>query len=69
MSDPSSNRVAHVLDDETTKTADIEIEENIDFNGMLLSEPVLRGLAKAGFRRPSPIQLKAIPPARCGVGK
>ncbi|KAM9185069.1 putative ATP-dependent RNA helicase DDX20 [Mergus octosetaceus] len=38
-----------------------------DFGSLLLSEPVLAGLEAAGFRRPSPVQLKAIPLGRCGL--
>ena len=50
------------------RTGDVLINENVDFPGLLLSEPVLKGLAKSGFERPSPIQLKAIPIGRCGLG-
>ncbi|TMS16431.1 putative ATP-dependent RNA helicase DDX20 [Larimichthys crocea] len=39
----------------------------IDFNSLLLSQPVLEGLSAAGFQKPSPIQLKAIPLGRCGL--
>ncbi|NXD77675.1 DDX20 helicase, partial [Halcyon senegalensis] len=38
-----------------------------DFGSLLLSAPVLEGLQAAGFRRPSPVQLKAIPLGRCGL--
>ncbi|NXY86321.1 DDX20 helicase, partial [Alcedo cyanopectus] len=38
-----------------------------DFGSLLLSAPVLAGLEAAGFRRPSPVQLKAIPLGRCGL--
>ncbi|XP_071624468.1 probable ATP-dependent RNA helicase DDX20 [Heliangelus exortis] len=38
-----------------------------DFGSLLLSAPVLSGLEAAGFRRPSPVQLKAIPLGRCGL--
>lgn len=62
--------IAHNIDEKSNKkTSDVAIDESVDFGSMLLSETVLRGLKKAGFKRPSPIQLKAIPPARCGVGK
>lgn len=40
-----------------------------DFGSLLLSEPVLAGLEAAGFHRPSPVQLKAIPLGRCGLGE
>lgn len=51
------------------RTGDVKIGENLDFEGLLLSEGVLQGLKAAGFERPSPIQLKAIPLGRCGLGK
>ncbi|NXC08574.1 DDX20 helicase, partial [Orthonyx spaldingii] len=38
-----------------------------DFGSLLLSPPVLEGLEAAGFHRPSPVQLKAIPLGRCGL--
>ncbi|XP_027581562.2 probable ATP-dependent RNA helicase DDX20 [Pipra filicauda] len=38
-----------------------------DFGSLLLSPPVLAGLEAAGFLRPSPVQLKAIPLGRCGL--
>ncbi|NWX87803.1 DDX20 helicase, partial [Nothoprocta pentlandii] len=38
-----------------------------DFGSLLLSAPVLAGLQAAGFQRPSPVQLKAIPLGRCGL--
>uniref|UniRef100_UPI00358DF966 probable ATP-dependent RNA helicase DDX20 isoform X3 n=1 Tax=Myxine glutinosa TaxID=7769 RepID=UPI00358DF966 len=37
------------------------------FSELMLSAPLLAGLSAAGFSRPSPIQLKAIPLARCGL--
>ncbi|XP_068218197.1 probable ATP-dependent RNA helicase DDX20 [Palaemon carinicauda] len=59
-------RKAHVIDDRE-RTVDIQIEENVDFRSMYLSEPVLLGLKASGFERPSPIQLAAIPLGRCGL--
>ena len=50
------------------RTDDVLISENVDFAGLLLSDAVQQGLTKAGFQRPSPIQLKAIPLGRCGLG-
>ncbi|XP_078098134.1 putative ATP-dependent RNA helicase DDX20 [Mustelus asterias] len=41
--------------------------EQLDFGALLLTQPVLQGLREAGFERPSPIQLKAIPLGRCGL--
>ena len=51
------------------RTSDVVISETVDFASLLLSEPVLKGLKNSGFERPSPIQLKAIPLGRCGLGK
>lgn len=50
------------------RTGDVAIHEKVDFAGLLLSPAVLQGLSKCGFERPSPIQLKAIPLGRCGLG-
>ncbi|TKS77687.1 putative ATP-dependent RNA helicase DDX20 [Collichthys lucidus] len=62
----SVRRAAH--DIETRKrTDDVLLSEGIDFNSLLLSQPVLEGLSAAGFQKPSPIQLKAIPLGRCGL--
>lgn len=58
---------AHKLDAEE-RTTDVHITENINFEGLLLSEPTLAGLTACGFERPSPIQFKAIPFGRCGFG-
>ncbi|KAK7103015.1 hypothetical protein V1264_021150 [Littorina saxatilis] len=58
--------VAHKLS-EKARTNDVLISETVDFAGLLLSEAVLHGLKNAGFERPSPIQLKAIPLGRCGL--
>ncbi|KAF3860547.1 hypothetical protein F7725_000802 [Dissostichus mawsoni] len=62
----SVRRAAH--DIETRKrTDDVLLSEGIDFSSLLLSQPVLEGLSSAGFQKPSPIQLKAIPLGRCGL--
>ncbi|CAN9515554.1 unnamed protein product [Ophioblennius macclurei] len=59
-------RAAH--DIETRKrTDDVLLSEGIDFASLLLSPAVLDGLSSAGFQKPSPIQLKAIPLGRCGL--
>uniref|UniRef100_A0A8C8DXB4 RNA helicase n=1 Tax=Oryzias sinensis TaxID=183150 RepID=A0A8C8DXB4_9TELE len=49
------------------RTEDVLLSEGIDFSSLLLSQPVLDGLSAAGFQKPSPIQLKAIPLGRCGL--
>lgn len=51
------------------RTADVNTYESGDFASMLLSGDVLRGLQEAGFVKPSPIQYKSIPVARCGLGE
>ncbi|XP_038579098.1 probable ATP-dependent RNA helicase DDX20 [Micropterus salmoides] len=62
----SVRKAAH--DVETRKrTDDVLLSEGIDFSSLLLSPAVLDGLSAAGFQKPSPIQLKAIPLGRCGL--
>lgn len=55
--------------DRVNRTEDVEIKDNISFAEMMLSDTVLTGLTKNNFKNPSPIQLKAIPLGRCGMGK
>lgn len=61
-------RTAHRFG-EKRRTTDVLIDEKVDFSGLMLSSDVLKGLNSSGFERPSPIQLKAIPLGRCGLGK
>lgn len=63
----ASMKAAHELQSRT-RTEDVLINEGIEFSSLLLSKPVLEGLSASGFQRPSPIQLKAIPLGRCGLG-
>ncbi|CAL1532970.1 unnamed protein product, partial [Lymnaea stagnalis] len=58
--------LAHKFKDKK-RTEDVLISETVDFSGLLLSKLVLQGLSAAGFQKPSPIQLKAIPLGRCGL--
>lgn len=51
------------------RTKDVEITEDVSFQDMMLSPRVLAGLTKCNFEKPSPIQLRAIPIGRCGLGK
>lgn len=51
------------------RTKDIELDENVTFSDLLLNEKTLEGLKGAGFFKPSPIQLKAIPLGKLGLGK
>lgn len=60
-------KAAHEID-VRTRTDDVLSSAGVEFSSLLLSKPVLEGLAASGFQRPSPIQLKAIPLGRCGLG-
>ena len=51
------------------RTKDIELDENVSFDDLILTKSVLDGLKSAGFHKPSPIQLKAIPLGKLGLGK
>lgn len=64
-----SLRMAHDISGPRTRTGDVLLAEPADFESLLLSRPVLEGLRAAGFERPSPVQLKAIPLGRCGLGE
>lgn len=61
-------KIAHKFE-EKERTEDVEIDENISFDKMMLTDYVIKGLTKNGFINPSPVQLKAIPLGRCGLGK
>lgn len=63
----SVRKAAHDIE-ARKRTEDVILSEGIDFGSLLLSQPVLDGLSAAGFQKPSPIQLKAIPLGRCGLG-
>lgn len=56
------------MKEEHVKTKDVEITEDVSFRDMMLSGQVLAGLTKCNFEKPSPIQLRAIPIGRCGLG-
>lgn len=64
-----SLQTAHDVGGPRTRTGDVLLAEPADFESLLLSRPVLEGLRAAGFERPSPVQLKAIPLGRCGLGE
>lgn len=49
------------------RTKDIQIDEDINFEVLISNPNILKGLSKAGYERPSPIQLKAIPPGKLGL--
>jgi ATP-dependent RNA helicase DDX20 len=48
-------------------TWDVRTTDGVDFKELLLSATVERGLTSAGYLKPSPIQLRAIPLGRFGV--
>ncbi|GIX87446.1 probable ATP-dependent RNA helicase DDX20 [Caerostris extrusa] len=58
-------KIAHGLD-EKWRSNDIRIKEEIDFSSLFLSDEVMKGLKKAGYKHPSPIQVEAIPVGRIG---
>ncbi|CAG8787065.1 13671_t:CDS:2, partial [Acaulospora morrowiae] len=49
------------------RTRDVQIDEEVNFDSLITNRDLLRGLIKAGYDRPSPIQLKAIPPGKLGL--
>lgn len=57
------------MKEDNKKTQDVEIQEDVSFRDMMLSDQVLAGLTKCNFEKPSPIQMRAIPIGRCGLGK
>lgn len=66
MASSCLRKAAHAID-VRTRTDDVLASGGVEFSSLLLSKPVLKGLAASGFQRPSPIQLKAIPLGRCGL--
>lgn len=56
------------MDTDFERSKDVEITEDVSFRDMMLSPRVLAGLTKCDFVKPSPIQLRAIPIGRCGLG-
>lgn len=49
------------------RSLDVQIDEQVEFDSLLQNKQLLSGLKKAGYERPSPIQLKAIPLGRLGM--
>lgn len=62
------NSKAHTFEAKA-RTKDVLIDEQLNFNALLLSDQTLSGLHNNGFQIPSPIQLKAVPIGKCGFGK
>ncbi|KAI9484666.1 P-loop containing nucleoside triphosphate hydrolase protein [Zychaea mexicana] len=49
------------------RSRDVQINEDVDFEALVQNKQLLKGLEQAGYARPSPIQLQAIPLGRLGV--
>ncbi|CAG8462551.1 8572_t:CDS:10 [Racocetra fulgida] len=49
------------------RTKDVQIDEDVNFESLITNQNILRGLIEAGYDRPSPIQLKAVPPGKLGL--
>ncbi|CAI2172473.1 1058_t:CDS:10 [Funneliformis geosporum] len=49
------------------RTSDVQIDEEVNFEVLISNPNIIKGLSKAGYERPSPIQLKAIPPGKLGI--
>ena len=49
------------------RTADIQVAEDFTFSKFLLSDKLLKSLNRLNFVKPSPVQLKVIPLAKCGL--
>ena len=52
---------------ERGKTTDVLTDENVTFADLTISESTVHALEQAGFRKPSPIQLQALPLALIGL--
>lgn len=49
------------------RTADIQVADEFTFSKFLLSDKLLKSLNRLNYQRPSPIQLKVLPLAKCGL--
>ena len=68
----TSNAHGHALTSNIARTIDIrdDAEEDVgSFSTLMLPDVLVQGLSDSGFTTPSPIQLHAIPLARCGGGE
>ena len=48
-------------------TEDVKVDENVTFTDLAISESTINSLKKAGFIKPSPIQLQALPLSLLGL--
>lgn len=63
-----NNYKGELLDEKTIlRTADIQVAEDFTFSKFMLSDKLLKSLQRLNFVKPSPIQLKVIPLAKCGL--
>jgi ATP-dependent RNA helicase DDX20 len=56
------------MNKQRTKDIQQDQKEDVSFDDLKLSKQVLDGLRSAGFFKPSPVQLKAIPLGKIGLG-
>ncbi|KAJ3586396.1 hypothetical protein NHX12_012794 [Muraenolepis orangiensis] len=63
----AGSRAAHDVGSRQRTDDVLLADASVSFASLLLSRRVLDGLTAAGFHRPSPIQLKAVPLGRCGL--
>lgn len=63
-------QLAHDVGSDEVRTGDVTVDDDDygDFTTMMLPQPLLEGLASAGYRKPSPVQFYAMPPASMGAG-
>ncbi len=59
--------VAHDVSSSVPRTRDVAAEDGRSFSDLGLADRILRGVARAGFARPSPVQSRALPPALLGL--
>lgn len=50
------------------RTQDVQLNEKVTFEDLNLRKAVIEGLRNAAYLQPSPIQLKAIPLGKLGLG-
>ncbi|KAH1003981.1 hypothetical protein HUJ04_003806 [Dendroctonus ponderosae] len=60
------DKLAHSLSSKE-RSRDVLLNENIYFSSLILPAEILKALTDAGFEKPSPIQVKALPIGRCGL--
>ena len=61
-----NKKIAHKISSEIWRSNDIQFDETL-FNDFNLNLQLLQGLHRAGFQKPSEIQLKSIPYGRLGL--